>query len=195
MQNISQSSKTKIITIPNILTLFRIALIPVFIWTYCIKQEYLVTAGVLLLSGLTDTVDGFIARRFNMISDVGKALDPIADKLTQGAMLFCLIKRFPLMIFPLGLLIVKETATGAFSLLVIKKTGEVLGADWHGKVTTGLLYLMMIIHVLWYDIPAAASKILILTCIAMMLLSFILYCIRNTKALTANEKSLHRLLR
>ena len=193
MQNKSQSNKTKIITIPNILSLFRIALIPVFIWTYCIKQQYLVTAGILILSGLTDTADGFIARRFNMVSDVGKALDPIADKLTQVAMLFCLINRFPQMIFPLVFLIVKETATGAFSLVVIKKTGEVLGADWHGKVTTSLLYMMMIIHAVWYDISDTASKILILACIAMMLLSFVLYCVRNAKALKANEKPMHSL--
>lgn len=72
----------KIFTIPNLLSAFRLLLIPVFVWAYCIKKAYLLTAGVLLLSGLTDMADGFIARRFHMISDLGKMLDPIADKLS-----------------------------------------------------------------------------------------------------------------
>lgn len=63
---------------------------------------------VLLLSGLTDVVDGIIARKCNMISDFGKAFDPIADKLTQAAMLCCLVVRFNYMLIPLGMLVIKE---------------------------------------------------------------------------------------
>ena len=87
----------RIFTIPNLLSVFRLVLIPIFVWTYCVRRGYLVTAGILLLSGLTDIADGFIARRFHMVSALGMALDPIADKLTQAAMLFCLVTRFPLM--------------------------------------------------------------------------------------------------
>ena len=60
------------------------------IWSYCVKEKPLLTGEILLLSGLTDLADGYIARRFHMISNLGKILDPVADKLTQAAMLICL---------------------------------------------------------------------------------------------------------
>ena len=76
-----------ILTIPNILSFSRICMIPWFMWVYLARGDSLSAALILLLSGVTDCLDGFIARRFNMISNLGKALDPLADKLTQVAML------------------------------------------------------------------------------------------------------------
>lgn len=184
------SSQSKILTIPNLLSFFRLCLIPVFMWLYCVERNYLWTGIILIISGLTDTVDGIIARKFNMISDLGKVLDPIADKVTQAAMLFCLLTRFPLMIAPLALMVVKEFFMGVTGLLVIQKTGKVFGADWHGKVNTWLLYAMMIIHVFWYNIPDVVSKVLIGICVVMMLVSLVLYGRHNLKALreTGTEK-------
>lgn len=177
------AAKNQICTIPNLLSLFRIGLIPLFVWLYCVKQEFLWTAGILLLSGITDLVDGWVARRFHMTSDLGKILDPVADKLTQGAMLFCLISRFPLMLATLLLLILKELFTGAMGLLVIRRTGQVFGAKWHGKAATCLLYAMMICHVVWPNIPVGLSTFTILFCIGMMTLSLILYGVQNVGAL------------
>lgn len=176
-------TQNRIFTIPNLLSFFRLCLIPVFMWLYCVEKSYLWTGIILILSGLTDTVDGIIARKFDMISDLGKVLDPIADKLTQAAMLFCLLTRFPLMIAPLALMVVKEFFMGVTGLLVIQKTGKVFGADWHGKVNTWLLYAMMILHVFWYDIPDIVSKVLIGVCVVMMLISLLLYGRNNMKAL------------
>lgn len=180
--NLNLAAKNQICTIPNLLSLFRIALIPLFVWLYCIKQEFLWTGGILLLSGLTDLVDGWVARRFHMISDVGKILDPVADKLTQAAMLLCLISRFPLMLAALVLLIIKELFAGAMGLLVIRRTGQVFGARWHGKAATCLLYAMMICHAVWPTIPADLSTFIILLCIGMMVLSLVLYSIQNIRA-------------
>ncbi len=177
------NDKSKILTIPNILSIFRLCLIPLFMWLYIEKADYMMTALVLTLSGATDIVDGYVARRFNMVSDLGKALDPIADKLSQIAMLACLCTRFKIMLAPLLFIAVKELLTGIFSLAVIKKTGRVMGADWHGKLCTALLYGVIVIHVLWFDIPYAWSVILVFICIWIMLLSFSLYFIRNTRAL------------
>ena len=184
------SSQSRILTIPNLLSLFRLCLIPVFMWLYCVEKNYLWTGIVLIISGLTDTVDGIIARKFNMISDLGKVLDPIADKVTQAAMLFCLLTRFPLMIAPLALMVVKEFFMGVTGLMVIQKTGKVFGADWHGKVNTWLLYAMMILHVFWYNIPDIVSKVLIGIFVVMMLISLLLYGRHNLKALreTGTEK-------
>ena len=179
-----QNTRKQLFTIPNLLSFLRLCMIPLIIWLYCAQKNYVLTAVVLVLSGLTDTVDGFIARRFNMVTDLGKALDPIADKLTQASVMFCLLTRFQMMLVPLLLLIFKEVCNGIMSLFVIKKTGKVCGADWHGKVCTWLLYAMMFLHIVWFDIPREWSTVLISICVIMMTVSFGLYMIRNYKMLT-----------
>ncbi|MBR4303893.1 MAG: CDP-alcohol phosphatidyltransferase family protein [Clostridia bacterium] len=171
----------KIITLPNILSLVRLLLIPVFCVVYVSMEEYKPAAAILLLSGLTDVVDGFVARRFNMVSDLGKVLDPAADKLTQLAVLACLISRFKRMSLPCIMLAVKELLSGIAALLAVKKTKVVLSAEWHGKLTTMLLYTMMVTHILWYDIPTVVSDVMISLCVSAMLLSFVLYTVRNIK--------------
>ena len=180
--------KQQIITIPNLLSLFRLCLIPVCVWLYCAKKDYVLTTLVLILSGLTDVVDGFIARRFNMISDVGKVLDPIADKLTQGVMLICLVTRYQRMLIPLLMMIAKELFAGISGFLVIRKTKMVHGADWHGKAATVALYLMMIVHLLWVNIPISASSLFIGICTAAIALSFILYGLRNIRLILQNTQ-------
>ena len=177
-----QRVKGKIITIPNILSMFRIVLIPVIVWLYVHNYNgYAVM--VLLLSGLTDVVDGFVARHFNMISDFGKILDPIADKLTQFVTLICLVSKYKLMLIPLLLLVVKEIFLGVQGLFVVKKTRVVKSANWHGKVTTFLLYFMMVTHIIWVNIPPSISNMTIGACLAFMALSFVLYIMRNIEQL------------
>lgn len=183
MQGEQNQYQKKIITIPNILSFFRLCLIPVIVWLYCFEENYLWTTLVLVLSGVTDIADGIIARRFGMVSDFGKAFDPVADKLTQFATLFCLVSRFRHMMIPLVILVVKELFAGVTGLLTIRKTGTVEGADWHGKATTACLYAMMLVHLIWYQIPITVSHVLVLICTVMMLLSAALYAVRNFKAL------------
>ena len=166
--------KGRILTIPNLLSAFRICLLPVMIWLYCVEKNYVLTMYILFLSGMTDLADGYIARKFHMISDVGKVLDPVADKLTQVTMLVCLTIRFPLMAVPLFLMAVKELFMGVAGLLVIRKTGRVFGARWHGKV---------IVHVAWIDIPPAASGAFIAACVFMMAVSLIFYGVDHLKVL------------
>lgn len=175
--------KKRIFTIPNILSFLRICMIPAVVWLYIVKQDNGMAGAVLVLSGITDIVDGFIARRFNMISDVGKALDPIADKLTQGIVIICLVKNFPLIAVPLTLLIAKELFMAVTGIIIIKRTKKVMGAKWHGKAATFLLYLMMFVHIFWTDIPAVISTVLILLASVMIVVSFVFYCRDNIRAL------------
>ena len=179
--------KHKIITIPNVLSFFRLLLIPVIVWLYIVKKDPIWTMAVLALSGITDIVDGIIARKCNMISDFGKAFDPVADKLTLIAMLFCLVSRFQWMLLPLCVLVVKEITAGIMGLMVIRKTGDVFGAVWHGKATTVSLYSMMIIHLLWFNIPCVISGILIGACTVLALLSAFLYTRENLKKLRSGR--------
>lgn len=181
--SIESRYKNKILTVPNVLSFFRLCLIPIIVWLYISKEDYFWTLMVLLLSGLTDVVDGIIARKCNMISDFGKAFDPIADKLTQAAMLCCLVVRFNYMLIPLGMLVIKEGVTGITALISIKKTEQVEGAVWHGKLTTVVLYLMMAVHLVWFNIPTTVSLIMVGVCIGIMIMSFIMYSVRNIKAI------------
>ena len=123
-----------------------------------------------------------------MVSDLGKALDPIADKLTQIVMLACLLTRFGNLLFPCVLLIVKEIVTGCMGIAVIRRTGKVLAAEWHGKLTTFLLYTLMLVHVVFYNIAPALSDTLIIICTAMMCFSFLMYMMRNIRALKSVGK-------
>ena len=179
--------KHKIITIPNILSLFRLLLIPVIMWLYIVKEDPVLTTVILALSGITDIVDGIIARKCHMVSDFGKAFDPVADKLTQIAMLFCLVSRFKWMLLPLCVMVIKEVTAGILGLLVIRKTGNVCGAVWHGKATTVSLYSMMIIHLIWYNIPGVISGILIGACTALALLSAFMYSRENVRILLGKK--------
>ena len=180
-------TKNQVVTLPNLLSAVRLALIPVLIWVYLGVRDYPLAAIIFIASALTDIADGFIARKFNMTSDLGKALDPIADKLTQLATLICLVTRYVYMLIPLGLLFSKEVFSGIVTLMSINKTGKVQGAEWHGKLTTVLISLMIVTHMLWYDIPTVASYATIAVCIASMLLSLILYTVRHIKTLQKNK--------
>ena len=179
--------KHKIITIPNILSLFRLLLIPVIMWMYIVKEDPVLTTVILALSGITDIVDGIIARKCHMVSDFGKAFDPVADKLTQIAMLLCLVSRFKWMLLPLCVMVIKEVTAGILGLLVIRKTGNVYGAVWHGKATTVSLYSMMIVHLIWYNIPGVISGILIGACTALALLSAFMYTRENVRILLGKK--------
>lgn len=171
----------KIVTLPNLITMSRIVMIPFFIWTYVGLGNVPATVVILALSGLSDVLDGMIARKFNTVSNLGKAMDPVADKLTQLAMLFCLAWRFPHIVYVLALLFVKELVGMVTSLMAIQKTGEVRGADWHGKMTTVTLYLTMALHLLYPGVPPMLSDGLLILCGAMILLSGTLYLVRNVR--------------
>lgn len=173
--------KGKIFTVPNLLSVLRITLIPVIVKLYRVNGAYHAALLVLILSGLTDVADGIIARKWNLVSDLGKILDPVADKLTQMAMLFCLLTRFSHMWLPLAVLTVKEVITGIMGLKAIQTSGEVKGADWHGKICTVLLYTVIGVHFLWSGIPLPLSKSLMWLAVTVMLFSGLLYWYRNFK--------------
>ena len=168
----------KIITIPNILSLVRLCLVPVIVWLF-LKEYYVHTGIIMIISCATDIIDGTIARKFNMISDVGKVLDPIADKTTQLVIMILLCFRFPLMIVPIIFTAIKESFMAISGYVVVKKCGIVLGANWHGKAATTVVASVMLLHLFWYDINLTVSAVLIFASAAMILLSLILYAVRN----------------
>ena len=173
----------KIITVPNILSFIRLCLIPVILWEYIFLKKYVLAAITVIISGITDVVDGFIARKFNMVSHVGRILDPVADKLTQIAVIACLCSRYIMMVVPLVILVVKELANGIIALIMLKRTGNTINSRWHGKLATVILYVMMVTHLFWVNISAFVSDIFIWTSIGAMALSFVLYTLQNAETI------------
>lgn len=173
-------NKNANLNIPNLLSFLRILLIAPFV--ACYLTDHTVWAWVMLgLSGISDFLDGKIARSFHQITDLGKVLDPVADKLTQTAMLACLLTRFEAMWGLLAVLVGKEAVMAAMGLFVIRRTREVYSARWHGKLATCVIYAVIFLHIVWYDIPAGASIALAWCAIGAILLSLALYTAQNVR--------------
>ena len=168
-------NKKDLFTIPNLMGYFRILLIPVFCYFYIKKQAYLLAAGIVLISSLTDLFDGYIARRFNMVTELGKALDPVADKLTHAALALCLAFRYPRMWALLALMAVKEGYMGIMGLYFLKRGKMLDGAMWFGKVCTALLFVVLLILFFFPHLPLAAVNALILITMADMLFTLCMY--------------------
>ena len=187
MNNCNSNIKTlkinEIISIPNVLSVIRIALIP-FIVVFKVKSKELASSLFIILSALTDVVDGYIARRFNMTTSLGKALDPIADKLTLLSIIVCLCLDYPIMFLLLSIFIIKEIVMGVQGLVIIRKTGTTYSAKWYGKISTVLLYLTLFIHVLFSNVNYNFTIISVIVCIISILLSLTMYTILNVKKLS-----------
>lgn len=137
-------------SIPNLLSIFRILLVPVFTYMFIVKDDFF-TAGILLvISGITDYCDGYIARKFNMVTNLGKILDPLADKLTQLMTVLCLaVKGYFIMWFLAGFLFVKDLALLIGGVMLYQKKDGMIPSSWFGKVATFVFYVAVIILTLF----------------------------------------------
>ena len=128
--------------VPNALTILRFILVP-FILISLINNDYLSTFILLTLSGLTDVLDGTIARKFNLISNFGKLMDPLADKLTQLTVLTTLAIKHVIPIWMIVVLAIKECVMIAGASFLYGKE-LVVSSRWYGKLATVLFYVAMV---------------------------------------------------
>ena len=172
--------------LPNMMGYFRILMLPVFMIFYLKVEKmgdkyYFIALIALLLSILSDLFDGKVARKFNMVTDWGKMLDPIADKLTQGVLAITLGIRItarigqPLMWIFLGIFLVKEVYQGLMGLYIIKKKNFVQAAKWFGKFSTGGVDMTFFALLLFPTIPEHVVKILCWMIILVIIYAFICY--------------------
>ncbi len=170
--------KKDIFTIPNLLSLFRLVLIPIYVAIYLNAQDssdYYLAAGILTVSCLTDLIDGKIARHFNMISSLGKILDPLADKATQFTLIICLTMKYNVLWYLVGLFVLKESFQLIAGSLRLRKKKMLKGALISGKVCTTVLFVSLILMVM---LPGLSEKTVnIIACIdaAFMLIAFVEY--------------------
>lgn len=165
-------------SIPNLMGYFRILLIPVYLFLYIraeTTEEYYMAAVVLLVSFLTDLFDGKIARRFDMVTEFGKILDPVADKLTQGAMTISFSYKYPAMGILLFVFLGKEYLMAILGLYMMKKNYRMDGAQKHGKVCTAVLDLVMILVLILPGMSILIVNVLAGIAIIVMLSSLALY--------------------
>lgn len=167
--------KKDILTIPNILSLFRLLLIPVYVLIYLKATEpvhYYVAGGILAVSCLTDLIDGKIARHFNMISTLGKILDPLADKATQLTLILCLAIRHKVLWLIVALFVLKEGFQVIAGLVTLRKGKMLTGALLSGKICTGVMFLSLILLVLLPELQNKAVWIVTAVDGVFMLIAF-----------------------
>ncbi|MBE6958126.1 MAG: CDP-alcohol phosphatidyltransferase family protein [Ruminococcaceae bacterium] len=172
--------KKDFFTIPNMLSLFRLLLIPVYIVIYLNADsdiDYYIAGGILAVSCLTDMIDGQIARHFNMISNVGKILDPLADKVTQFALIVCLVIKYPILLTLMILFVIKETFQMVAGLFIISKGKMLSGAAITGKISTAVLFVSLIVLVMFPNIGPVAVNVIMIVDTVLLLASFIHYAI------------------
>ena len=178
MKVLSKFSKRDLWQIPNILCYIRFMLIPVFVVLYIkaeYPKEYLRAAAVVLISGITDFLDGFIARKFDMITELGKLIDPVADKLTQASLIFVLVVKIRWMFLLLILFVILQLFLLIAGLVMLKKNARLNGAKWFGKVSTTVFYAVMLVLVSYPTLDENIANVLMLVCGAFLLLSLIMY--------------------
>ncbi|MFW5648264.1 MAG: CDP-diacylglycerol--glycerol-3-phosphate 3-phosphatidyltransferase [Candidatus Alkaliphilus sp. MAG34] len=166
--------------LPNIITALRFALIPLFVKVFfsSLERSLLYSVLIFLLAGITDILDGYIARKYNIITKWGQAMDPLADKLVQLTVLICFtIKQF----IPLWVIIVygiKELLMvfgGIF--LYTKKDKMVLPANSYGKIATVVFY----IAILAVAFNSRYDKLLMIVAVLVALYAFVQYVIIGIK--------------
>lgn len=128
--------------VPNILTIIRFLLIPVII-IFALKDNYVATIIVLSISGITDILDGFIARKFNFITDFGKLMDPLADKATQVTLLAVLSIQKIIPFWIIAIVLLKEFCMIAGASFLYGKE-LVVSSRWYGKLSTVLFYIAIV---------------------------------------------------
>lgn len=172
--------KKEIFSVPNVLSLLRIMLIPLYVVIYLRASEpmhYYISAGILAVSCLTDLIDGQIARKFNMITTVGKIIDPFADKATQFTLILCLAIRrnLPLLWGMIVLFIIKESFQLIAGSIILHKGKILKGAVLPGKICTAVLFLTLVLMIM---LPFLSDKVINTLCLVdsiFLLISFTAY--------------------
>lgn len=165
-------------SIPNLMGYFRIFLAVLYMWVFYLTLNgapYWPVIAIIVVSGLTDFFDGKIARRFHMITDWGKMLDPIADKITIGAIILSLVFKYKIMLPMVVLYIIKEGYMAIAGMLLMRRGHKIEGAKFYGKMCTFVTYLILIAILLVPDMNEKVVAVLIFINMAVMLYALVRY--------------------
>lgn len=178
--NKSEIITKDLMTIPNAISFIRILLITPFV-AFFVTGNYIPAAVTIALSGLSDCFDGMIARRFHQESELGKILDPLADKLTLIAIGICLVFIEPFVLPLMIVMVIKDTLMIIGGTIIIKRGIIPPKSVWYGKVSTFLFYIsvgvIVLMTILNYHNTALTLSLLGVT-LALMLYSLVMYGVK-----------------
>ena len=174
--------------LPNKLTLFRVVLIPFFLFflltDFCGTAGKFIALGIFAVASLTDMLDGKIARKYNLITNFGKFMDPIADKLLVSSAFIAFVQMDLLPAWMVIIFIAREFIISGFRL-VASDAGIVLAASWWGKFKTAFQMIMCLLLIINLDYPAVnvIEQIFIYASLALSIISLIDYLVKNRKVI------------
>jgi len=171
--------------IPNILSLFRLALVPTFAVVFFSKLEsaYVLAVVIYVVAFLTDILDGYIARKYNLITKLGKILDPAADKLMNLTVLICFSIRNIIPWWASAIILLKECTMAVGGIMMLRRLEDVQQANIFGKLATGVFFLISVILLLVDGISKDLATMLISIPITLAVVAMITYTITYVKAM------------
>ena len=174
--------------LPNKLTTFRVILIPFFVFFMLAPNmtgiNHYIAAAIFIVASLTDLLDGKIARKYNLVTNFGKFMDPLADKLLVCSAMICLIQTGQLAAWIVVIIIAREFIISGFRLIA-SDNGVVIAASYWGKFKTTFQMLMVIVLILNVQMPffQILGKILTYAALILTVVSLIDYIVKNKDAL------------
>lgn len=172
-------------TVPNILSLFRLILVPVFALVFFqpIPNAHAWAALIYLVAFLTDIADGWIARHFNQVSKLGRILDPAADKWMTFTVIICITVDGIIPLWAVIVFFCKELCMSVGGYLMYRRLGDVIPSNWLGKLSTGVFFVVCVLLVLFPSIPRMWSTALIGGALALTLAALAGYIYQYCRAM------------
>lgn len=175
--------------LPNKLTVLRVAMIPFFVFFLLndsIPYGNYIAAAVFIGASITDALDGHIARKYNLITNFGKFMDPLADKLLVSSAMICFVEMGLIPSWIIIIIISREFIISGFRL-VASDNGIVIAAGWWGKIKTTVQMLMSILLIIHISHPVyrAAEQVFIYASLILTVVSLVDYMIKNKTVLSA----------
>ena len=176
--------------LPNKLTIFRVFLIPVFVLAYYLVGNPWLNAVIFVVASLTDTADGYIARKYNLVTNFGKFADPLADKLLVCTAMICMIAdRSFIFTIAVIVIIAREFIISGFRA-VAADNNIVIAASWWGKIKTIVQMIMIVALLLNFDYAwfKILCDVLIYLAVALTVISMVDYLYKNRQVLKDGVK-------
>ncbi len=170
--------------VPNLLSLIRLILVPVFAYVFFSGHPYAgpISAAIFLAAFLTDIADGWIARHYNLVTKLGRILDPLADKLMKATAVICLTIRGDIPLWVILVLLAKEIVMLSGGTYLLTKTKDLPSSNWFGKTAEGSVVAMVLLLIV-FSVPHGVSVTLWCIVLALELLALCVYAVRTVKLL------------
>lgn len=172
--------------LPNKLTLLRMILIPFFVFflltEYAGNYSEYIALGIFVVASLTDFLDGYIARKYELVTNFGKFMDPLADKLLVSSAMICFVELGRIPAWIVIVIISREFIISGFRLIAVDNR-VVIAASWWGKFKTALQIIMVILMILNLEILTLLTTVVMWLALALTVISLIDYLVKNKEVM------------